>query len=86
MQNFFNSLSESEKTELDNLVYIWKRETAEKVAAKIVLNEEEKKLLVNKDRIGAIKNIKDRYNCTLTAAKIAIDNFLEGFEVIPSPN
>ena len=77
LKAFFNSLSNSEKVELDNIVRDWNLKTAEAEAEKIVLNNEDKKFLVNGDRIGAIKNIKDRYNCTLIVAKIAVDNYLD---------
>ena len=86
LKAFFNSLSNSEKVELDNIVRDWNLKTAEAEAEKIVLNNEDKKFLVNGDRIGAIKNIKDRYNCTLIVAKIAVDNYLALVQVFPSAN
>lgn len=86
LKSFFNSLSHAEKVEFDNIVRDWNMKTAEKEAEKIVLNSEDKKFLVNADRIGAINNIKNRYNCGLFVAKIAVDNYLSECKIIPSAN
>jgi len=86
LKSFFNSLSHAEKVELDNIVRDWNLKTAEAEAEKIVLNNEDKKFLVNCDRIGAIQNIKTRYNCGLLPAKIAVDNYLSELTIIPSAN
>jgi len=82
MQSFFNSLSVAEKVELDDLIYVWKKQNATEVANSIILNEMEIADVQNNLKIEAIKSIKDRCGCSLLAAKIAVDNFEEKIRLI----
>ena len=77
MQVLFNALSDYEKTQLDDLIYSWKKDNAEKYAKDIILNDLEIAHIQNGFRIEAIKSIKDRYDCTLMVAKIAVDNYVK---------
>lgn len=77
LQNFFNNLDESEKVEFDNIVRNWALKNAEDKAKTIVLTGYEETMINVGKKINAIKSIKDRYNCTMLAAKFAIDLYIE---------
>lgn len=73
----FNSLDHNEKIQLEQVVRNWNLSIAEEEASKIFLTKDEKYFVNLGKKLDAIKSIKDRKNCTILTAKIAIDNYIE---------
>jgi ribosomal protein L7/L12 len=76
IEKLIESLSEEEKSEAYISLCNWNRETRKANAVKIKLTREEKET-ARKDKISAIRAVRNRNACLLMEAKIAVENYLK---------
>jgi len=74
---FIQDLSDEQKNLALSILRKWEREKAEETAESIILTDMEKAMANNKEVLNCVKSIKDRTECNLITAKIAMEYYIE---------